>query len=33
MELLLVPDLARIGALVGLVALALVFLRATRPAS
>ena len=30
MELLLVPDLAMIGALVGLVALALVFLKATR---
>ena len=33
MDLLLVPDLVMIGALVGLVALALVFLKATRPAS
>ena len=32
MELLLVPDLAMIGALVSLVALVLVLLRATRPA-
>ena len=31
MELRLVPDLVTIGALVGLVALVLVFLRATRP--
>ena len=33
MDLLLVPDLVMIGALVGLVALALVFLKATRPAA
>ncbi len=33
MDLLLVPDLVMIGALVGLVALALLFLKATRPAS
>ncbi len=33
MELLLLPHLAMIGALVGLVALVLVFLRATRPAA
>ena len=33
MELLLVRDLAMIGALVGLVALALVFFDATRPAA
>ena len=33
MDLLLVSDLVMIGALVGLVALALLFLKATRPAS